>query len=802
MKDIKSFPFVEKVLPHLIAVVTFLVVSVFYFGVQYQDKDVRQHDNIQANGTRASIDREIEQYGNHPQWLDNMFGGMPAYTFSMDHSADKVLDPIVATLNFIGSPASYYFLLMLGFYFMGLCFGFSPYVSIVGALAWGLSTYFFIIYKAGHIMKLIALIYVSPLIGSIYYAYKKHLFFGGALAAFFTAMELKSVHPQITYYFLFVILALIIAIGTESYKQSKLRSFFMKSVALLGFALLGIGANSVYLYYTLDYTKESTRGRPILTEQTENASRGLDKDYITQWSYGKMETFNLLVPNLYGGSSEGGFKEDGKVNDALRLYNATDMTTRIPAYWGPQPMTSGPVYLGAVILFLFLISLFLARGKLFISIISVTVLALLLAWGKNFMPLTDLFIDYFPLYNKFRTVSMILVIVEFTIPLLAMFGLQKLLDSGVSREKKLFALRVSSIVVVGILLIFVLFGSFASFTSAGDNQLPQDVIAAMSSERFSMMQSDAMRSILFVLLTAVAVYIIIKNLRFKTWAVGAIALLVVLDLVPVNKRYLNNDDFMPMAKASEIPMTPQDAAILKDIENYRVANFTVSIFNDATTSMYHRSVGGYSAVKPRRYQDLIEKHLSDKTSNVYNMLNTRYFIVSQENAGAQVFVNPDALGNAWFIDSVEWVDTPDMELQMIGVVDLASCAVINNEFKSEVEGQFSSVELDDFIVQTSYRANRWEFEYSIQGDRLVAFSEMYFPNGWSATVDEVPIKLIRINYDFFGAVIPQGSGKLIFEFVPPMFWLVDSIALTCTITILLLLCISVFLIYKKRHNER
>lgn len=795
----------NKIKPHLIATLTFLVVSMAYFAPQYQDKGIRQFDNIQAKGTFATIYKHVEKHGEHPQWLDSTFGGMPSYTFDMEYRSKHLLTPIIDMLNFIKEPASFYFLLMLGFYFMAICFGISPWIAMIGSLAWGLSTYFYIIYTAGHIMKLVALIYVAPLIGSINYAYSRNLLLGGTLAALFTAIEIKSVHPQITYYFLFVILALMISVGIESYKQQKIKSFLVKSAALLGFALLGIGSNSVYLYYTAEYASESTRGKPIVIVDNGLQTAGLDKDYITAWSYGKGETLNMLVPNLYGGTSSGGFPKDGE----LRKITNSQIIKQLPAYWGVQPMTSGPVYIGAVIIFLFVLSLFLVRGPLFVAMISVTILALFLAWGKNMMWFTDLFIDYFPLYNKFRTVSMILVIIEFTIPFLAMFALQKIVNDKIEQKKKSKALIKSLIIVGGVLLLMFMFSNqLFSFSTPMDAKmgLPDYVIAAMQLDREDLMRADVARSLGFMLATAGCVFLMIRFKKKQPIWIGIVGLLIVMDLAPINKRYLNNDHFIPTKKAMEIPMTDVDRLILTDTTNYRVANFTLGLFNDATSSMHHRSVGGYSAVKPRRYQDLMDKYLFKQDIKIYSLLNTKYFIINKnDNGDIGVAINNEALGNIWFVNNVNWVDSPNKELDNIGIVDLAKTAVINNEFKELVQDKFTEPLQEDIIKQTYYKANKWVFEYETQGDRLAVLSEMYFPKGWSAKINGENIDLIRVNYDFFGLIVPKGKGEIIFEFYPPRLSLIDAIAFACITIILLLLVVAIFLRYRtfklNRKNE-
>lgn len=791
---------IKKAIPHIIAVAIFAIVSMFYFAPQYSGKDIKQFDNIQANGTRASIENHKEKFGEHPQWIDNMFGGMPSYSFDMESVSKDIFDPLTKALNFIGRPASYYMLLMLGFYFMALCFGISPYVAIIGSLAWGLSSYFYIIYVAGHIMKLIALIYIAPLIGSIYYAYNKNLLLGGSLASIFAVLEIKSVHPQITYYFLFVIIAMVIGLCVIAFKKREIKKFLIKTVALIGFALLAIGSNAVYLYFTYDYTKDSTRGTPILVSNSPKQEKGLDRDYITAWSYGKAESFNMLVPNLMGGTSEGGFSNDGEVNDVLKNLNAGELTQKIPAYWGPQPMTSGPVYIGAVIIFLFLLGLFLVRGYVLWWIVSVSLLALFLAWGKNMMWFTDLFIDYFPLYNKFRTVSMILVILEFTFPLFAIFTIEKIISGNIAKEKIIKALKYSLAILAGILVIFMIFGEvFFTFSSAADAQygLPDEVLHAMQSERVTMMINDALRSLFFVVATAAAIWLTLKN---RVAGLASIIVLVLLDLIPINQRFLNYNHFIPKKESLDIPITPIDKAILQDTTNYRVANMTMSVFNDATTSKYHRSIGGYSAVKPRRYQDMIDYYLGKGDINIYSMWNTKYFIVFDANNKPTIQLNPKALGSAWIVDKIFWANSPNQEIESLANVDLAKTAVVDAKYRSQLSNLSISDDTTSTITQTQYRANRWVFKANTNQNKLVVISEPYYDRGWNVTINGEKAQPIRVNYALFGVVIPEGNSEIIFEFSPPNITIVDTIAVICSALIIILLISGGVLTYKKNKK--
>lgn len=774
---------------------------------QYDGKDIRQHDDIQATGMTGGITEHIEEYGEHPQWAPNMFSGMPAYLINMNYDG-RLLKEASNIFYFLGTPAAYYFILMAGFYFMLLCFGVNPYLAIVGGIGYGLSSYFFIIYEAGHITKLMALSFIAPLIGSIYYAYTKHLWLGASLAAAFAAIEISTSHPQIPYYFFFVILAIF---ATQLYiyiKEKHVKEFIKRSCVLVAAAMLALGANIVQLWYINDYSKDSTRSKSELTlteKDNKNQTTGLDKDYITAWSYGKMETFNLFIPNLYGGSSYGSFSADGEVANSLKKYTnqAQQIATGLPGYWGPQPSTSGPVYVGAVMIFLCILGLYLLKGKEKYWLIAVTALSFMLAWGHNLMWFTNLFIDYFPGYNKFRTVSMILVIAEWTIPLLGMLALKKLWDAEVPKEEFTKSIKYSVIISAGICLFFALiWGNFASFEGSYDGSmgLPEDVLVALSDERASLMRSDAFRSLIFCLLTAGTVFLFYKGKLKKSYFVSILAVLVLADMIPVNKRFVNDKDFIDVKKAKTIEPTAADLEILKDTDlSYRVMNLSVSPFADATTSYFHKSIGGYHAAKMRRYQEVIDKYLMAMDLNVYNMLNARYFINRNEGGEYSVSYNDDALGNGWYVENVELVKSVDDEYNMLENINTGVTAVVNEKFADEFKDFPLTNNTDSLssVTLTDYKANKLTYKTESSQKGFVVFSEIYYPKGWSATINGEPAEIVNANYILRGLVVPAGENTIEFSFEAPNFKTMISITYISSIIILLSLACSIFLIYKQ-----
>lgn len=772
--------FLTKALPHIVALTLFAAVSALFFAPQYDGEALRQGDMVMMSGVTSDIQQHIDRYGEHPQWAGRNFGGMPSYLIHMNYDG-RWVKQAADHLYFLGQPAAWIFIAMAGFYLMLLMFGVDPWLAIVGGLGYGLSSYFIIIIGAGHITKMMALAWVAPMVGSVWYAYRRHRWLGAALAGVFAAVEISTSHPQITYYFLFVLLGLVINEFVIAYKEKALGRFGKTTAVLALAAVLAVGANLVQLYYVAQHTPETTRGRSELTENhptdAANQTGGLDRNYITAWSYGKLETLNLLVPNLYGGGRD--FAPDGEVARTLRKYDAPRGYERnLPSYWGSQPGTDGPVYLGACLVFLAVFGMFVLRGREKWWVAAVSVLAVFLAWGHNMQWFTDLFIDYFPMYNKFRTVSMILVIVEWSVPLLAVLGLAQLWRrDGVDQARLLHGLKWSVLIVGGLTLLIGLFGPMVgSFMRPNEAEISEPLLAAMQEERAAMMRGDAFRSLLFVLLAAGAVWLFIRNKIKRGWFVAVLCGIVLCDLFPVDKRYVSADDFHPKRQALAIPMTEADRQILQDTTDYRVANFTVDLFSDATTSYYHRSVGGYHAAKLQRYQDLIERHLAQRNTAVYDMLNTKYFIVpDRENGGAKVQQNPYACGSAWFVDSIAWVSGADAEIAALTDFDPHTTAVVDRRFESQLDGLDLQEDSTASIVLTDYRVNRQIYRTRAEREAVAVFSEIYYPKGWMAILDGERAAYFRADYVLRAMRIPAGEHTIEFRFQAPNFDLLAEI---------------------------
>ena len=784
-------------------VLLFVVLSFIYFSPDViEGKILFQHDTQQglAIGHEAKV--YAEQTGEMPRWTGSLFSGMPTFQIAPTYSSNAPLKGLQHVYNlWLVSPVSLLFIMMLGFYILLLALNVRWYLAAFGAVAYAFSSYFFIIIAAGHIWKFITLAYIPPTIAGIVLAYRGKYLLGGALAALFGALQIMSNHVQMSYYFLFVICAVVIAYGVEHYRSHTMPRFVKATGVLCVAAILAVGANASNLYHTYKYSKESMRGghteltSPGSDGSQQSAGGGLDKDYITQWSYGKMETLTLLIPDSKGGAS-------GLLSENERAVQAADPQIRpylsqVDCYWGDQPFTAGPVYVGALVFFLFVLGCFIVRTPLKWALLAVTVLTVMLSWGKNMMWLTDWFIDYFPMYNRFRTVSSILVVAEFCMPLLAVLALKKIFEdpSVLKREKVSF--YISGGIVGGIALLAALVpGLFDSFLKDYELEAVQqpgygELFAGIAEARKAIFTADAWRSFFIVALGFVALWMWREKKLSATVTMVVLAVILVGDMYPVNKRYLNSENFVtPARKTNPFPMTDADKYILQDKDmNYRVLNAAAgsslsASFNEPRTSYYHKSIGGYHAAKLRRYQDLIERQLVNANPAVLNMLNTRYIIQPLEDGRETVVRNPGALGNAWFVSEVKWVDNADAEMEAITDFDPSFTAVADRKFEREIGTNVIPPVAGDTIYETGYKPDELTYRYHSQQGGLAVFSEIYFPWGWQVTVDGEPVEMGRVNYVLRAVNLPAGDHEVVFRFDPESVHTTEAIAYISLILIL------------------
>ena len=702
----------KKSLPHITAIILFLLLPIIYFSPVLENKQLSQHDSQ----TYIGMSKEIVDYNKKSDdlalWSNSMFGGMPSYLIGLP-TTTAITSVFTLTNLYNWRPINFIFLYLIGFYIALLLFGVNPWLAIVGALSFGFGSYNFIIIAAGHASKAIAIGYMAPVVAGFYYALKKEKWIGSAVFSIFLALEIYTNHPQITYYtFLILLIMGITELITIIRGKEDIRALFIKLAIIFAFAFLAVAANSNKLWTTWEYGKYSMRGKSDLTSDKENKTTGLDRDYATGWSYGIGETFTVLIPNFNGGSSAVGFSEDsetGKVLKSNNVPNAGSVVKQLPGYWGSQPGTSGPVYFGAIVCFLFVLGMFLLKGPIRIWIVIATVLSIALAWGHNFMPLTNLFLDYFPGYNKFRTVTMILVIAGFTFPLFGFLTLQKILNREIDRKNWLKPLVWSVGLTAGISLIFALLpGMAGSFVSSADSQFPDWLQNSLIADRESLLRSDALRSAIFILLGAGVIWAYVEEkLKFNATLV-ILGALILVDMWGVDKRYLNDGLFVSEREAKNpYKATVADLAILKDKSpDYRVLNMAVSTFNDASTSYFHQSIGGYHGAKMRRYQELIDFHISNEMTllaqrlpkiksesgmdslflglNTLNMLNAKYLIYNPEAAPIQ---NSHALGSVWLVSKYKIVENADQEIAALKLIDPSREVVIDKKFQNLISGE-------------------------------------------------------------------------------------------------------------------
>jgi hypothetical protein len=770
--------------PHVVAVALFILLALLFVMPVLEGKKLKQDDILRHKGMSKEVVDFRNKTGTEALWTNSMFGGMPAYQISVNYKGNIVarfLDKIM-TLG-LPHPAGYIFLYFIGFYILLLVLGVNPWVSIAGAIAFAFSSYFIIILEAGHNSKAHAIGYMAPVLAGIILTYQRKYLLGGILTALFLSLELKANHPQITYYLLLMVLIFGIIELVHSIRK-KVIIHFIKATAILLIALvLAILTNFSSLWATYEYGKYTIRGKTELTSEKENRTSGLDKDYATDWSYGISESFTLMVPNFKGGSSVPlGLHEHAMSKVAPEYQNAVANSYQ---YFGDQPFTSGPVYAGSIIVFLFILGVIIVPGRFKWFLLVATLLSLMLSWGKNFMPLTDFFLEHFPGYNKFRAVSMTLVIAEVTIPVLAFLCVQRIYMKPEIIKRKLRPIVVAFALTGGLIIIFLFFPrAFFSFITGTEYQQFEEYrksgatadqisifISNLETARVSIFRSDLVRSLLFIFMGAISLLIYSYEKMNKTLFAIVLSFLMLIDLWPVDKRYLNADNFVRKSVVDNpFPMTAADKQILRDKDpDYRVLNLTVNTYNDASTSYYHKSIGGYHGAKLRRYQELIEHHLSKNRMPVFNMLNTRYFIVPDEEKRPGVMQNPGALGNAWFVKDYVIVPDADTEIDSLSGFNPATTAILDKRFEKELNGLTIVPDSAATISLTSYQPNRLTYQYRAATDQLAVFSEIYYDKGWDAFIDGKPAPYFRANYVLRAMVVPAGEHGIEFRFEPRVY---------------------------------
>ena len=805
------------VIHFLIAVVAFAAISWIYFYPNDVNGDVlQQHDVMQGAANSQEVNAYERETGEKSWWTDALFGGMPTFQITPSYEGTSYLSPASALYRlYFPTPVSWVFLLMLGFFLLMLAFKVKWYYAVLGAIGYAFSSYFFILMGAGHIWKLMVLAYIPPTIAGIVWCYRGKYLGGAAVAAFFAALQLASNHVQMTYYSMFLIVALVIAYLVKAIKDKQVGRWCIATGALVIAAALALAANSPNLYLTYKYTQETMRGgHSELTATGEDevnaqpTEGGLDKDYITQWSYGKDETFTLLIPNVKGGATIKPVADGdpmltlSKTKKAEKMVNTAEMSqqdyqilSQFPQYFGDQPMTNGPVYVGALICALFLLGCFIVKGPIKWALLIATIISILLSWGHNMMWLTSWMIDHFPLYNKFRTVASILVIAEMAMPILAVLALRELFKDKDGWNRYRTPLLISFGLCAVICLITALFpGIFGHFSAeehehlveSGQIQQFPSVDAAIAAVRGGMVSADAWRSLLFIVLGFGVLFAYLKGKLNEMVATLIVAGIVLVDMYDVNKRYMDSELFTSRYDLGEQEFTPRpaDTQIMQDKDmNYRVMD--VQHFGEAMPSYFHKTVGGYHAAKLTRYNDLINNQIAKNNVQVLNMLNTRYVIVDDQT----VQRNPEALGNAWFVDSLTYVSNADQEMAFLDNFNAATSAVADAQFKQQL-GEARTMQPGDTIYETSYAPNHLTYKSHSAAGGVAVFSEIYFPWGWKVNIDGKPVEMGRVNYVLRALHVPSGDHEIDFKFDPDEVSTTQSLAKGAVIAIYILLLLA------------
>ena len=831
MKNLKLW------LPDILAVVLFAVISfAYFFPADIEGRILYRHDSSAGRGAGQEMSEHKQKTGEVTRWTNALFGGMPTYQMGPAYNSTTVLSQAEKAYHlWLPENVWYVFAYLLGFYIMLRAFDFRQYLAMLGAVVWAFSSYFFIIIAAGHIWKVMALAYLPPMIGGIMLAYKGKYLWGLVVTAFFGALEIMANHIQMTYYYLIIILLMVLAFIIDGLRQKAYVHLLKATGVCIVAAVIAVCLNLSNLYHTWEYGQESMRGKSELVKKNNDnqTSSGLERDYITQWSYGIDETWTLLVPNVKGGASVPLAENKAAMKKADPNYMG--IYQQLGQYWGEQPMTAGPVYVGAFVLMLFVLGLFIVKGPLKWALLVATILSVLLSWGKNFMPFTDFFIDYVPMYAKFRTVASILVVAEFTIPLLAMLALKEVVTGKVDIKGKRFrySLIASFLLTGGVALLFSLMPKafFSDFVSQSElqamSQIPADqlmpLLNNLTEVRMSMFTSDALRSFYIILVgTGILLSVVLGKLK-KEYGVGIILVLCLVDMWTVNKRYLNDAMFVsksmreaPMQKSEAIDHILQDKSL-----DYRVLNLSTSTFNENETSYYLKSIGGYHAAKLRRYQELIDAYLHPEIESLYgavsksagdmtqvngdsifpvlNMLNTKYFILPLQGGRTVPLENPYTYGNAWFVDKVHYVDNANQELDMIGQLPLRHEAVADKKFSQQL-GEAMPQDTNSLVRITAYEPNKLTYEVNSGKGGVIVFSEIYYP-GWTATVDGVEQELGRVDYVLRALQVKPGRHEVVLSFFPKTIDRTETVAYVAYVVLLLIILFLIWNGVRRRDDH-
>ena len=803
---IRSF---KKFLPHILVVFGFIIISLAYFSPVLQGKEIFQSDIVQYTGMAKQQNDFRAKTGEESYWTDAAFGGMPTYQLGA-HYPHNYIKKIDSLLRFLPRPSDYLFLYFIGFYILLLVLKLDYKLAFLGAVAFGFSTYLIIILGVGHNSKAHAIAYMPMVLAGILLCFRNKYIGGFLLLTFAMALEIGANHFQMTYYLLLLVIIIGIVYLIDAYKKKQLPNYFKSLGVMILAVFLAIAINATNLLATQQYAAFSTRGDTGITinpDGTPKTSSGLNFEYITEYSYGIVETFNLFIPRFMGGSSSEKLDENSEMYSQLITMGAgpvqaKDFAKNAPTYWGNQPFVGAPAYIGATILFLFVFALFLIKGRLKWWIVGGVILSLMLSWGKNFAFLTQFFIDYVPLYNKFRAVSSIQIIIELCVPILAIFGLSRLFLDFEKPEEKFRALKWATIITGGLALIFLVFKS-ALFSFSGGNdaayidQMGVEFIRALKEDRKSVFSADTTRSLVFVILSACLIWFYLKQKASKNLVIAGFVLLILFDLIGVDRRYVNNEDFV-VSKVMKQPFQKMaaDVEILKDKGHYRVFDLAESPFNTGRTSYFHNSIGGYHAAKPARMQNLFDFYLAKNNLPILNMLNVKYIIVPTEE-GPQSQKNAEAFGNAWFVKNIKWVNNANEEILNLSETDLVKTVVINSKFKDQIP---STLDFDPSakIELIEHEPNSLVYRSSAAKDQLVVFSEMYYGHGWISSIDDKKTPHISANYALRAMMVPAGDHIITFKFEPDVVKTGSTIALTSSIMLGLLLLGGIYFTFKNK----